>query len=174
VVPWDLLDAVCAALGAGAGAGAGDTGDQKAARRPAFFELVAEAGGFVAPPPPERKRPKELEERLARLRAELEDRQYRGLVRDVTEAEEAAAALREGGLNTYKDQLSFGLHVIVTMFTLFTLFYVMARSVTRSEVLRLLAGLAGATAALLMETTLLITRTTYSKRDRVTFEKKYR
>lgn len=61
-VPWDLLDRVCTALRDGPEEGS-----------PRFYELVAEAGIHV-PPPPERARSKELEERIQRLREEQEDR----------------------------------------------------------------------------------------------------
>ena len=38
--------------------------------------------------------------------------------------ERAAEALRSGALQTYKQQISFGLHVIVMMGTLFTVGYI--------------------------------------------------
>lgn len=65
-VPWDVLDEACAADQKARGA-RGEGGG------PHLYELVSEAGLSLKGPEP-RKRPKELEERLARLQRQLEER----------------------------------------------------------------------------------------------------
>lgn len=49
-----------------------------------WLHKVAAGGGLALVPPPGRKRPPELEERLAQLRQRLEEKQYADMVADVT------------------------------------------------------------------------------------------
>lgn len=95
------------------------------------------------------------------------------MVKGVTRKEDEAKNQEDAAFRTYKDQLGFGINVIFTMFTLFVFCYFMARAITTNEALRMLAGLLGAVFAMLMETTLLITRTSYTIKDRINFTKKY-
>lgn len=100
-------------------------------------------------------------------------RQYKEMVRGATRGEDLAEELREGGFRTYKDQIGFGINVLVKMFTLFVVFYSLARVFTTSEAGRMLCGLLGGVVAMLADTILLITKTTYTQQDRLRFAKKY-
>ena len=78
---------------------------------------LCSGGGLVLPPPPLRpvgKSP-ELQAHLDRLRVKLEQDRYDAMVADVAAGERDAAAASARGLQTYRQQLSFGLHVVVMM-----------------------------------------------------------
>ena len=49
--------------------------------------------------------------------------------------ERQAEAMREGGLVTYKQQLSFGLHILAMMAAFYALGHVAGMALTRSKVL---------------------------------------
>ncbi len=59
---------------------------------------------------------------LVHTQGQLEDKLYASMVADITQAERRAASM-QGMLPTYRAQLSFGAHVLVTMFTGFALGY---------------------------------------------------
>lgn len=78
----------------------------------------------MLPSPPIRQRSEQLQQRLAKLQEQLDSQHYAAMVADVTQDEQAAAAAASDPFfPTTKLQLSFGLHVIVTMGTFFALGY---------------------------------------------------
>ena len=72
-------------------------------------------------PPPKPPNP-ELEARRKQLQANLENMQYARMVEDVTQNEREAESMK-GMLPSAQSQMSFGAHVLVTMFTFFALCY---------------------------------------------------
>ncbi|KAK9811229.1 hypothetical protein WJX72_000326 [[Myrmecia] bisecta] len=111
--------------------------------------------------PVRREKSPELVQRLAKLQRDLDQQRYDRMVLDVTEEERKAQAASEGGLNTYKEQMSFGLHVIVMMGTFYALGHVAALGLSSKPAHHAVGGLAGMTCAMLLETTLLIIRTNF-------------
>lgn len=79
---------------------------------------------LVLPSPPTRQRSAQLQQHLAKLQEQLDSQRYAAMVADITQDEQAAAAaLDDPFFPTTKLQLSFGLHVLVTMGTFFALGY---------------------------------------------------
>ena len=76
----------------------------------------------------------ELQAHLDKLRAKLEQDKYDAMVAEVTVEERAAIAASEGGLNTYKQQMSFGLHVIVMMFAFYLFGHLAGMALTPNKV----------------------------------------
>jgi NADP-dependent 3-hydroxy acid dehydrogenase YdfG len=90
--------------------------------------LDVAGSSLVLPSPPVRQRSKQLQQRLVQLQEQIDEQRYAAMVADVTTAEQqAAAALADPFFPTTKLQLSFGLHVIVTMGAFFALFYYAGR-----------------------------------------------
>lgn len=84
--------------------------------------------------PPARQRSKQLEDRLAKLQRMVDQQQYAAMVADVTQHERKAAALQDDPFfPTTRLQMSFGIHVIVTMGTFFALGYYGGRFMTASD-----------------------------------------
>ena len=114
-------------------------------------------------PPPRPLRPKELDERNKILQDRLDEKQYQGWVADVTQKERAADELREEAslLPTFRLQVGFTMHLIVTMGTFYAIFYVASIYIGVDRIHPAwthLAGVAGLTFGLLLETLLLIIR----------------
>eukprot|EP00775_Hariotina_reticulata_P013375 gene13375-13502_t len=122
--------------------------------------LDVTGSSLVLPKPPVRQRSKQLQQRLVKLQEQIDEQRYTAMVADVTTAEQrAAAALSDPFFPTTKLQLSFGMHVIVTMGAFFALFYYAGRFLMpENKTLAALLGALGLTAGLLLETTLLIIR----------------
>lgn len=79
---------------------------------------------LILPSPAHRQRSEQLQQRLAKLQENVDAQRYAAMVADVTKDEQQAAAVRgDPFFPTTKLQLSFGLHVIVTMGTFFALGY---------------------------------------------------
>eukprot|EP00879_Flechtneria_rotunda_P012588 GHRR01013145.1.p1 GENE.GHRR01013145.1~~GHRR01013145.1.p1 ORF type:complete len:179 (+),score=83.48 GHRR01013145.1:1660-2196(+) len=101
-----------------------------------------------------------MQELLAQLQDQVDGEQYAAMVADVTQSEQqAAAAMQDPLFPNTRLQLSFGLHVLVTMGTFYALGYFGARFLTRNKTWAALCGVVGLTAGLLLETALLILRT---------------
>jgi hypothetical protein len=83
--------------------------------------------------PPARARPPELVARLEKLQGALDDRRYAAMVADVTAGERRLAELTADMFPTTRLQLSFGLHVVVTMGAFFALGFYGARFATGSD-----------------------------------------
>jgi hypothetical protein len=86
------------------------------------------------PPPPPRPAPNpELRAHLDRLALKLEQARYDAMVEDVTRGERAAAKASEGGLATYRQQMSFGMHVLVMMGTFYAFGHVAGMAITDTK-----------------------------------------
>ncbi|EFJ24618.1 hypothetical protein SELMODRAFT_271067 [Selaginella moellendorffii] len=121
--------------------------------RPSFRRLL-EGATFAFHSPKPREKPKELQERLQKLQELADQKAYKDLVKDVVKENEEMVPL-----STYKDQIGFGLHVIVTMFTGFLLGFALFRSqFEESVVLHVAGGLIGLFAGMILETVLFIVR----------------
>lgn len=95
---------------------------------------ICAGASIVLPTPPARQRSEQLQQRLAQLQDQADARQYASMVADITQDEQqAAAALSDPFFPTTKLQLSFGLHVIVTMGTFFALGFYGGRLLTRND-----------------------------------------
>mmetsp|Transcript_24277 Transcript_24277/g.43488 ORF Transcript_24277/g.43488 Transcript_24277/m.43488 type:complete len:250 (-) Transcript_24277:466-1215(-) len=120
---------------------------------------LCHGGGLFFEPEQPRKPNPEHERRLEQLRNNLEERRYLEMVSDITSTERKAESMK-GMLPTYRSQLSFGVHVIVAMFTLFCAFYYGAKWYLHlNELWCGLSGVLGLSVALVVETLLLIIRT---------------
>mmetsp|Transcript_8917 Transcript_8917/g.29488 ORF Transcript_8917/g.29488 Transcript_8917/m.29488 type:complete len:212 (+) Transcript_8917:58-693(+) len=132
---------------------------QRAGMDGPYMHKIAAGSGLALDKPPVREKPPELVARLKRLQEAEDQRKYDSMVEDVTKAEREAVAIAEGGgMRTYKEQLGFGLHVIAMMGTCFAIGHVGARGLRDDPVIRMLAGVLGAAMGLLIETLLLIIR----------------
>lgn len=96
---------------------------------------------------------------LARLRADLERKEYERMVRPAEAAERRAREAAEGGLSSYRKAGSLGLHIGLTMAALFAFGWYTAGTISSRHDARLAGGLVGAIVALLVESTLFVIRT---------------
>lgn len=96
---------------------------------------LCRGGGLVLEAPPRRQSIKspELQAHLDRLRVKLEQDKYDAMVAEVTVEERAAVAASEGGFVTYKQQISFGIHVIVMMGAFYIFGHLMGMAITRNK-----------------------------------------
>ncbi|KAF8728208.1 hypothetical protein HU200_018798 [Digitaria exilis] len=112
---------------------------------------------FVLPIPKPREKSDELKARLEKLREMQERKEYAELVRDV------APPSRNDGpepFSSYKDQIGFGLHVVVIMFTGYLVGFATFKAVfNNSPVLNAAGGILGLVCGMLVETILFIIRT---------------
>ncbi|PSC76566.1 Thymic stromal cotransporter [Micractinium conductrix] len=158
-----------AAAGAGAAAGASQWDTVKAAADAArargdvvpTMQELCRGGGLAFPDRPKPVgKPPELQKRLDEARAKLEQQQYDRMVRDVTQHERAAAAAREGGLSSYRQQMSFGVHVLAMMAAFYAFGHAAGMGITSNKTAHPFVGLLFMVCALVLETTLYIIRTT--------------
>lgn len=146
-VPWKLVDAVAKELRAGAQDGSS----------PWMQDLCAGSKIIMESPAPRKPTPA-FQQHLDGLRRKLEDKQYGDMVADITKQEREMEDMRDALLPTTRLQLSFGLHVIVTMGTFFALGYYGVRLSGGGNVAATLAGVVGLAAALVLETLLFVIR----------------
>uniref|UniRef100_A0A7N0U0N0 ATPase, vacuolar ER assembly factor, Vma12 n=1 Tax=Kalanchoe fedtschenkoi TaxID=63787 RepID=A0A7N0U0N0_KALFE len=125
--------------------------------RPDIGRLV-DGSVLVFNSPKRREKSEELQERLRKL-ADMEERKaYRELVKDITPKKDPEP------FSTYKDQLGFGLHVALTMFTGYLVGYAAFRALfDRSTVMNAAGGILGLVCGMLVETLIFIIRA--SKED---------
>ncbi|KAF3792961.1 hypothetical protein EJ110_NYTH02076 [Nymphaea thermarum] len=125
-----------------------------ASSRPPLLPLLAGSDLLFASPKP-REKCDELKERLMKL-AELEERKaYDALIEDIAPKKDI-----EEPFSSYKDQLGFGLHVVVTMFTGYLVGYAAFRALfARNQFMSAAGGICGLVFAMLLETVLFIMRT---------------
>lgn len=114
---------------------------------------------LVLKPPQKREKSKELQDRLIKLQEQVDQASYDKMVSDVTKQERAAAALRSGALQTYKQQMSFGLHVIVMMGTFYAVGHIAGTALSPRTAVRAACGMCGLVFAMLLETVLLMIET---------------
>eukprot|EP00898_Chlorokybus_atmophyticus_P007961 jgi/Chlat1/8166/Chrsp76S07614 len=135
-----------------------------------LHEITAGSRVVLKSPAPREKSP-ELVERLEQLRTAAEDRAYAAMVSDVPGAgmatpENTAMRGGEGGegdqdvelLGTYRQQLGFGMQVIVAMGTLYMLGLYVGRRLFDDAALQYLVGVVGLILGMLAETCLFIIR----------------
>ncbi|XP_010530042.1 PREDICTED: uncharacterized protein LOC104806716 [Tarenaya hassleriana] len=116
---------------------------------------------FVFTSPKPREKSEELQKRLQKLRELAERREYQELVKDITPKKNV-----EEPFSSYKDQLGFGLHVALVMFTGYLLGYATFRALfNRNAAMSAAGGVLGLVLGMLVETLLFIIRT--SKVDEI-------
>ncbi|XP_020093457.1 uncharacterized protein LOC109713692 isoform X1 [Ananas comosus] len=139
-----------------------------AAERPPLRRLFNGAD-FVFSSPKPREKSEELKERLKKLAEMAERREYAELVKDVAPKKEISEPF-----SSYKDQIGFGLHVVLMMFTGYLVGYaafralfnhsaVMVTSESACPLKNAAGGILGLVCGMLLETVLFIIRT--SNRD---------
>lgn len=122
-------------------------------RRPKFSRLLAGAS-FVLPSPKPREKNKELKDRLERLQEMADRKEYDALVRDVSLKKEDRQYF-----SSFKDQLGYGLHVIVIMFVGYLVGYASFRALFgHNPIMNAAGGICGLVSAMLLETVLFIIR----------------
>ncbi|KAI5057258.1 hypothetical protein GOP47_0027273 [Adiantum capillus-veneris] len=124
--------------------------------RPPWRHLLA-GSTFVFKIPQPREKSDELKARLARLQDVAERKAYDDLVKDVIPRQFDEMEY----FSSYRNQLGFGLHVVVLMFTGYLVGYFLFRSqFGGSSVLHAAGGISGMVVAMLIETVLFIIRAT--------------
>ncbi|CAM8995167.1 unnamed protein product [Rhodiola kirilowii] len=120
--------------------------------RPDLAQLL-DGSALVFNSPQPREKSEELKERLRKL-ADMEERKaYRELVKDITPKKDPEP------FSTYKDQLGFGLHVVLTMFTAYMVGYAAFRALfDHSTVMNAAGGILGLVCGMLVETLIFIIR----------------
>jgi hypothetical protein len=128
--------------------------------RPELLGLFS-GSNFVFTSPKPREKSEELKLRLSKLREIAERKEYAELVKDITPRKQV-----EEPFSSYKDQLGFGLHVGLTMFTGYLVGYASFRALfNRNPALSAAGGILGLVLAMLVETLLFIIKT--SKDDQI-------
>ncbi|GLC59731.1 hypothetical protein PLESTB_001527500 [Pleodorina starrii] len=145
-IPWEDLKCIASELRANP-------------EKPIYLHQLCSHKDVEYPAPPPKEKSPELQARLARLQAELDNKRYSDMVADITESERKAEEMRNSILPTSRLQLSFGAHVLVTMFTFWAVAYYGSKFyLSYDELWAGLAGALGLTVGLLLETLLLIIR----------------
>ncbi|KAK9985002.1 hypothetical protein SO802_034527 [Lithocarpus litseifolius] len=122
--------------------------------RPTLIQLFS-GSDFVFTTPKPRHKSEELKARLKKLEELAEKKAYAELVKDITPKKDVSEPF-----SSYKDQLGFGLHVVVTMFTGYLVGYAAFRALfNHSPVMNVAGGILGLVGAMLVETLLFIIRT---------------
>ncbi|KAF5730158.1 hypothetical protein HS088_TW20G00529 [Tripterygium wilfordii] len=117
---------------------------------------------FVFTSPKPREKSEELKARLRKLEELAERNAYQELVRDITPRKGP-----EEPFSSYKDQLGFGLHVVVIMFTGYLVGYAGFRALfDHSPAMNAAGGILGLVGGMLVETLLFIIRSTSGDRHR--------
>lgn len=129
--------------------------------RPSILSLLS-GSNFVFTSPKPREKSEELKARLQKLAEAAEKKAYEELVKDITPKKDA-----EEPFSSYKDQMGFGLHVALTMFTGYLVGYAAFRALFgRSPAMSAAGGILGLVGGMLVETLLFIIRTTSQDRQR--------
>ncbi|XP_043696480.1 uncharacterized protein LOC122646910 [Telopea speciosissima] len=124
------------------------------ATRPKLLHLFS-GSDFVFSSPKPREKSEELKARLKKLEDLAERNAYKELVKDITPKKDT-----DEPFSSYKDQLGFGLHVALTMFTGYLVGYAAFRAMfNHSPVMNAAGGVLGLVFGMLMETLLFIIRT---------------
>lgn len=117
---------------------------------------------FIFSSPKPREKSEELKARLKRLQDIAERKAYQDLVKDITPPKDV-----QEPFSSYKDQLGFGLHVVVTMFTGYLLGYAAFRALfNHSPAMNAAGGILGLVAAMFVETFLFIIRSSNADADK--------
>ncbi|OIW04696.1 hypothetical protein TanjilG_06762 [Lupinus angustifolius] len=117
---------------------------------------------FVFSSPKPREKSEELKARLKKLEEIAERKAYQELVKDITPNRDVPEPF-----SSYKDQLGFGLHVIVTMFTGYLVGYAAFRALfDHSPAMNAAGGILGLVGAMFVETFLFIIRSSNADSDK--------
>lgn len=120
--------------------------------RPRWRHLLC-GSTFIFKSPQPREKSDELKARLVQLQDIAERKAYQDLVKDVIPNS------NEEYFSSYKDQLGFGIHVVVIMFTGYLAGHILFRSqFGSSPVLHAAGGISGMVVGMLVETMLFIIR----------------
>ncbi|KMZ62013.1 hypothetical protein ZOSMA_49G00810 [Zostera marina] len=123
-------------------------------KRPTLSELFY-GTTFVFSSPKPREKSEELKARLSKLQDLADRKAYRELVKDVVPKEKTTEPF-----SSYKDQIGFGLHVILIMVTGFLCGYAAFRALfNHSVVMNTAGGIFGMVFGMLLETVLFMIRT---------------
>ncbi|KAL0538115.1 hypothetical protein IC582_027114 [Cucumis melo] len=121
--------------------------------RPDLLRLLA-GSEFVFTSPKPREKSEELKARLKKLADVAERKAYQELVKDI-----APKKPIDEPFSSYKDQLGFGLHVVLIMFTGYLLGYALFRALFRHDpIMSAAGGILGLVFGMLVETLLFIIR----------------
>ncbi|EXB66549.1 hypothetical protein L484_017789 [Morus notabilis] len=124
------------------------------ASRPTLIQLLS-GSEFVLPSPKPREKSEELKARLRKLAEMAERKAYAELVKDIMPKKDNSEPF-----SSYKDQLGFGLHVALTMFTGYLVGYAAFRALfNHSPAMNAAGGILGLIGGMLIETFLFIIRT---------------
>ncbi|KAK9716201.1 hypothetical protein RND81_06G217800 [Saponaria officinalis] len=124
------------------------------ATRPSL-SLLLHGSSFLFDTPKPREKSEELKARLKKLEELAERKAYAELVKDITPKKPNEP------FSSYKDQLGFGLHVIVAMFSGYLFGFLAFRALfSRNPVMSACGGILGLVLAMMVETLLFIIRTT--------------
>ncbi|XVF13646.1 hypothetical protein REPUB_Repub08aG0225700 [Reevesia pubescens] len=127
--------------------------------RPDLISLFS-GSNFVFASAKPREKSEELKERLRKLKEIAERKEYQELVKDITPKKDL-----DEPFSTYKDQLGFGLHVALMMFTGYLVGYFAFRALfNRSPIMNAAGGILGLVFGMLLETLLFIIRTSDHER----------
>lgn len=104
---------------------------------------------------------------LEELQRRLDQKRYDHMVRDVTARERRAEAAKDSSLSAYKEQMRFAAHVISMMAVFFLMGYFASHRVfPDSDAARLLCGVVGMFAAMVVETLLFTIKDAREEADR--------
>ncbi|KAK7279681.1 hypothetical protein RJT34_24738 [Clitoria ternatea] len=121
--------------------------------RPELNRLLSGTQFLFSSPKP-RLKSEELKARLKKLEDLAERKAYQELVKDIAPKNDVHEPF-----SSYKDQLGFGLHLVVTMFTGYLLGYAAFRALfNHSTAMNAAGGILGLVGAMLVETFLFIIR----------------
>ncbi|XP_077239881.1 uncharacterized protein LOC143880789 [Tasmannia lanceolata] len=127
--------------------------DTPSSARPKLLHLFS-GSDFVFSSPKAREKSQELKKRLIKLTELVERNEYEELVKDIKPRKQMVEPF-----SSYKDQIGFGLHVVVTMFTGYLVGYATFRALfDHSTVMNVAGGTFGLVCAMLLETVLFIIR----------------
>ncbi|XP_073306784.1 uncharacterized protein [Primulina huaijiensis] len=124
-------------------------------KRPDLSAILSGCEFLFAGPKP-REKGEELKARLAKLAEVAERKMYEELVKDITPRKHEVEPF-----SSYKDQLGFGLHVVLIMFTGYLLGYAAFRALfSHIPAMNAAGGILGLVLGMLVETLLFIVRST--------------
>mmetsp|Transcript_25603 Transcript_25603/g.35356 ORF Transcript_25603/g.35356 Transcript_25603/m.35356 type:complete len:225 (+) Transcript_25603:129-803(+) len=121
-----------------------------------WLHLIISDSQAVFKPPPQRIKDPAHAVKMDQLREQESIRKYGEMTSDV-DARETKEANTES-FSSYKDQLGFGVHVIVVMFTLYLVGVHVGKSISSEPIVELAGGLVGCIFGMFLETTLFIIR----------------